>query len=104
MILILFTTYARCTLADELARQGHEVFEALAISEVLALAEQYPESGVIIAPEVGNVLARLSFSSSHSAKELKKERGDRVRRFASSASPSQRSIFFLVGPEAVGRR
>lgn len=52
MTLILFTTRAPSALADELVREGHEVFEALAISEVLALAEQHPNSGIVIAPEV----------------------------------------------------
>ena len=50
MIVILFTTHAPDTLSDELARQGHEVYEALAISEVLALAEQHPTASIIITP------------------------------------------------------
>jgi hypothetical protein len=50
--LILFTTRAPNTLTDEFARQGHEVYEALAISEVLSLAEQYPTASIIITPEV----------------------------------------------------
>jgi hypothetical protein len=36
----LFTTHAPDTLSDDLVCQGHEVYEALAISEVLALAKQ----------------------------------------------------------------
>jgi hypothetical protein len=50
--LILFTTRAPNTLADELTKQGHEVYEAIAISEVLALAEQHPASQILITPEV----------------------------------------------------
>lgn len=52
MTVILFTTRAPSTLANELAREGHEVFEALVVSEVLALAEQHPYSSIVIAPEV----------------------------------------------------
>jgi hypothetical protein len=52
VILILFTTSAPNALADELAHHGHDVYEALAISEVLALAEQYPNSRIVIMPEV----------------------------------------------------
>jgi hypothetical protein len=52
MIMILFTTHAPCTLADDFARQGHDVYEALAISEVIALALQHPNSGIVIAPGI----------------------------------------------------
>jgi hypothetical protein len=41
MILILFTTQAPDPLAAELLHQGHQVFEALAISEVYALARNW---------------------------------------------------------------
>ena len=41
MTLILFTTQAPDPLAAQLSNYGHQVFEALAISEVLALAETY---------------------------------------------------------------
>jgi hypothetical protein len=40
--LILFTAIAPAPLTDELSRQGHQVYEALVISEVYALADQYP--------------------------------------------------------------
>ena len=40
MTLIFFTRILPSPIADELARQGHTIYEALAISEVLALAEQ----------------------------------------------------------------
>jgi len=59
MILILFTTRAPSTLADELARKGHEVYDALAISEVMALAEQHPDSSIVIAPEVNQERASI---------------------------------------------
>ena len=52
MTLILFTTVAPCTLTDELSLQGHEVYEAIAISEVLALAEQHPASSIVITSDV----------------------------------------------------
>jgi hypothetical protein len=39
MTLILFTDTAPHPLAEELSHQGHQVFEAVAISEVYALAE-----------------------------------------------------------------
>jgi hypothetical protein len=44
MTLILFTAVAQCTLTDELSHQGHEVYEAIAISEVLALTGAYMQS------------------------------------------------------------
>jgi hypothetical protein len=50
--LILFTTHAPSALVDQIARHGHEVFEALAVSEVLALAEQHPNSLIVITPEI----------------------------------------------------
>jgi hypothetical protein len=48
MTLILFTTQAPNPLAAQLSQQGHQVFEAIAISEVLALAEQHPTAEIII--------------------------------------------------------
>jgi hypothetical protein len=57
--LILFTAHARNTLADELTRQGHEVYEALTISEVLALAEQQRNAQIIIAAEVETKRAKV---------------------------------------------
>jgi hypothetical protein len=39
-------------IADELARQGHEVFESLSVSETLSLAEQHPDAHIIIASDV----------------------------------------------------
>ena len=52
MTVILFTAVAPCALTDELSHQGHEVYEAVAISEVLALAEQHPASFIVITPDV----------------------------------------------------
>jgi hypothetical protein len=48
MTLILFTTQAPDPLAAQLSNYGHQVFEALAISEVLALAETYARGAPII--------------------------------------------------------
>jgi hypothetical protein len=52
MTLILFTTTAPNRLTDELSHQGHQVFEALTISEVFALADQHPNAVIIITAEV----------------------------------------------------
>jgi hypothetical protein len=59
MILILFTAVAPCTLSSELSLQGHEVYEALAISEVLALSEQHPTASIIITPDVDQTRAAV---------------------------------------------
>lgn len=52
MTLIVFCTTARDPLTDELQHQGHQVFEALAISEVFALADQHPSATIIITADV----------------------------------------------------
>ena len=52
MTVILFTTSAPHPLGDELTGQGHCVYEALAISEVLGLAEQHPEASILITADV----------------------------------------------------
>lgn len=52
MMIILFTRSLPNAISDELSRQGHTVHEALAISEVLALAEQHPEAQIVIAADV----------------------------------------------------
>jgi predicted nicotinamide N-methyase len=52
MTLILFTTAAPNPLTDELSHQGHQVFEAMAISEVFALADQHPSATIIITADV----------------------------------------------------
>ena len=48
MIAILFTTQVPNPLAEQLSDYGHQVFEALAISEVFALAETYARGAPII--------------------------------------------------------
>jgi ABC-type nitrate/sulfonate/bicarbonate transport system ATPase subunit len=50
--LILLTARAPHPLTDELILAGHDVLEALAISEVFALLEQIPEAQVIIAADI----------------------------------------------------
>jgi hypothetical protein len=59
MTVILFTTRVPDTLSDELVHQGHEVYEALAISEVLALAEQHTTASIIITPDVDQTRAKV---------------------------------------------
>lgn len=58
-ILIFFAEFAPSPLAADLVRQGHIVHEALAISEVLALAEQHPEAQIVIAADVEPERARV---------------------------------------------
>jgi predicted nicotinamide N-methyase len=52
MILILFTSKSPHPLTDELSHQGHTVCEALAISEVYALADQHPLAAIIITADI----------------------------------------------------
>jgi hypothetical protein len=52
MTLILFCTQAPNPLAAELSHQGHTVYEAIAISEVYALADQHPTASIIITADV----------------------------------------------------
>jgi hypothetical protein len=59
MILILFTGTAPHPLTDELSAQGHTVFEGLAISEVLALAEQHPLASIIITADINPERAKV---------------------------------------------
>jgi hypothetical protein len=59
MILILFCTQAPNPLTTELQQQGHTVYEAIAISEVLALAEQHPTAAIIIDAGVDPETAKL---------------------------------------------
>lgn len=54
MTLILFTTEAPDPLAEELSQQGHQVFEAIAISEVLSLADAHPTAAIIIKADVSS--------------------------------------------------
>jgi hypothetical protein len=59
MILILFTTSTPDPLAEELSQQGHQVFEAIAISEVLALAEQHSSASIVITAGVDHERAKV---------------------------------------------
>jgi hypothetical protein len=52
MILILFCTQAPNPLTDQLSHQGHQVFEAIAISEVYALADQHPAAQIIMTADI----------------------------------------------------
>jgi hypothetical protein len=52
MVVILFADHAPNKITAALEAEGLEVHEALAISEVLALAEEHPVSSIIITPEV----------------------------------------------------
>jgi hypothetical protein len=52
MTLILFTTIAPNPLTEGLVHQGHTVYEAIAISEVYALADQYPQAQIILTADI----------------------------------------------------
>jgi hypothetical protein len=54
---VLFTTRVPDGFSDKLTRQGFEVYEAMAISEVLALAEQHSTSSIIITSDVDEARA-----------------------------------------------
>jgi hypothetical protein len=56
---ILFTMHAPDKLADELAREGAEVYEALAISEVFALAEEHRDAQIVMTAEVDPQRAKV---------------------------------------------
>lgn len=58
MTLILFTTVAPHPLTHELSHQGHTVYEALAVSEVYALADQHPLATIIITADIDPERAR----------------------------------------------
>jgi hypothetical protein len=60
--LILFTDCAPHPFTEELSRQGHQVFEAIAISEVYALADQHANAAIII---TANVLPELAKAIQH---------------------------------------
>lgn len=59
MTIIFFTRSLPNAVSDELSRQGHTVHECLAISEVLALAEQIPEAQIVIAGDVESEAAKV---------------------------------------------
>jgi predicted nicotinamide N-methyase len=50
--LILFSTQAPNPLTNQLSHQGHQVFEAIAISEVYALADQHPAAQIIVTADI----------------------------------------------------
>jgi hypothetical protein len=52
LILILFTSKAPNPLTDELSHQGHTVHEAMAVSEVYALADQHPLATIIMTADI----------------------------------------------------
>jgi hypothetical protein len=52
MALILFTGKAPNPLTDGLSQQGHTVYEAIAISEVYALADQHPLATIIMTADI----------------------------------------------------
>jgi hypothetical protein len=58
MSIILFTTQAPNPLTRELSEQGWHVYEAIAISEVLALAEQHPSASIILTADVDTERAK----------------------------------------------
>jgi hypothetical protein len=57
--LILFSASAPHPLAEELSRQGHHIYEALAVSEVLALTDQHPSATIIVAADVDHERSKL---------------------------------------------
>jgi hypothetical protein len=59
MTVILFTASAPHPLGDELTGQGHCVYEALAVSEVLGLAEQHPGASILITADVDQKQANV---------------------------------------------
>lgn len=58
MTLILLTDRAPHPFTEELSRQGHQVFEAIAISEVYALADQHQNATIIITADVDPARAK----------------------------------------------
>lgn len=52
MAIILLTDRAPNSLTEGLMHQGHQIFEALSISEVYALADQHPAATIIITADV----------------------------------------------------
>lgn len=52
MTIIFFTGLLPNPIADELMRQGHDLFESLSISETFALQEEHPHAHIVIAAKV----------------------------------------------------
>lgn len=59
MTLILFSPEAASRLSHDLASAGIQTYEALAISEVLALAHERPYAPIVVAPEIECERAKL---------------------------------------------
>jgi hypothetical protein len=57
--LILLTTIAPHPLTEELSRQGYQVNEALAVSELFRLVEQHPTATILITADVDQERAKL---------------------------------------------
>jgi hypothetical protein len=58
-MIILFSTIAPHPLAEELLSLGVLIREAIAISEVFSLVEQYPDATILITPEVDSERAKI---------------------------------------------
>jgi hypothetical protein len=56
--IILFTTRAPNPLTDELSQQGYTVYEALAVSDVFALADQHTLATILITADVDRERAK----------------------------------------------
>lgn len=59
MTIIFFTRLLPNAISDELSRPGYTVHECLAISEVLALAEQHRDAQIVIAADVEPAAAKV---------------------------------------------
>lgn len=72
MVLILFTDRAPHPLTMELMHHGDQVFEALAISEVYALADQHPLATIIISSHLPHIWFFLPLRPGRAFKFLSK--------------------------------
>ncbi|HEV7521309.1 MAG TPA: hypothetical protein VGP89_09435 [Candidatus Angelobacter sp.] len=86
MSIILFTTRSLHPLAEELMVYGIAVHEALAISEVLALAEQHPEAQIVIMSDVDAARAQ--------------EIQQRYPTITLKADATARDVMFAGGPDS----
>jgi hypothetical protein len=69
-MIILFTTVAPHPMADELSSFGLPIREAIAISEVFSLVEQYPDAPILITSDVDLDRAKI-IQRHHSTLHLK---------------------------------
>ena len=69
-MIILFTTIAPHPIANELSQFGLPIREAIAISEVFSLVEQYPDASILITPDVDSERAKI-IQQHHSTLYLK---------------------------------